>query len=321
MPLYTPNYKIPYPTTGDPIWQGAIQMEALAKKVDETMKTVNGTPGSPGPRGEQGPPGDPGPRGEPGPKGDPGKDGTGFTLKGTQPDAASIKKLSGKPGDAYMALDTKDVYVYSGTEWISVGQITGPAGPPGEPGKQGDPGPRGEQGLQGPQGPKGEQGPQGPQGPKGLDADPVPGWKTTGITFSDNGTINLGTGSSSYYKWRIDRGVFQLYFTIRFGRNASSAGGPLKLTLPTRPATGIEAVGAGSYWSTGGNFGMVISPIVTPGSNICNFLVHKSGGDDTQDLFRIWDGRSGIGSGIPANPGYTLDQDGSSIKGYLSFPV
>ena len=54
MPQYTPNYKIPYPTAGDPIHQGAAQMEALAKKVDSTMIGVSGIPGPAGPQGPQG---------------------------------------------------------------------------------------------------------------------------------------------------------------------------------------------------------------------------------------------------------------------------
>lgn len=45
MPGYTTNYDIPYPLPGDPVHQGAQQMEALAKKVDETMTDVDGQPG------------------------------------------------------------------------------------------------------------------------------------------------------------------------------------------------------------------------------------------------------------------------------------
>jgi len=45
MPGYTSNYSIPYPLDGDPVYQGAAQMEALAKKVDATMIDVDGQPG------------------------------------------------------------------------------------------------------------------------------------------------------------------------------------------------------------------------------------------------------------------------------------
>src|SRR5699024_6466104 len=45
MPGYTSNYSIPYPLDGDPVYQGAAQMKALADKVDATMIAVDGQPG------------------------------------------------------------------------------------------------------------------------------------------------------------------------------------------------------------------------------------------------------------------------------------
>ena len=72
MPRYTPNYRIPYPVDGDPIWQGAQQMQALALTVDKTMTGVSGIPGPEGPAGPQG---SQGPKGAPGPKGDTGPAG------------------------------------------------------------------------------------------------------------------------------------------------------------------------------------------------------------------------------------------------------
>ena len=185
MPKLTPNYKIPYPVDGDPIWQGAQQMEQLALTVDRTMKTVNGSPGPagpagpPGPQGFQGPRGLPGPQGPPGepgiqgpagergpsgPKGAPGTDGTGFTLLGT---ATSISELprSPKAGDAYLVGNT--VHVWSGSLWVDVGQIQGPPGPAGPAGERGAQGLQGPRGSQGPMGPRGETGPAGPQGIRG----------------------------------------------------------------------------------------------------------------------------------------------------------
>lgn len=72
MPRYTPNYRIPYPVDGDPIWQGAQQMQALALTVDKTMTGVSGIPGPEGPAGPQG---SQGPKGPAGPKGDTGPAG------------------------------------------------------------------------------------------------------------------------------------------------------------------------------------------------------------------------------------------------------
>lgn len=41
MPGYTDNYSIAYPLVGDPIYQGAAQMEALAKGVDTALYGAN----------------------------------------------------------------------------------------------------------------------------------------------------------------------------------------------------------------------------------------------------------------------------------------
>lgn len=61
------------------------------------------------------------------------------------------------------------VWRWSGTAWLSAGNITGPVGPEGP---EGDPGPPGADstvpGPQGPPGAAGATGPQGPQGPIGL---------------------------------------------------------------------------------------------------------------------------------------------------------
>ncbi|QNQ90708.1 hypothetical protein GP475_08715 [Corynebacterium poyangense] len=163
------------------------------------------------------------------------------------------------------------------------------------------------------------QGPPGPAGTAGKDYA-VPAWQRGGGPLRDDGAINLGTGGKQNYFWRVDRGIFEYWFDITWGRGASSRGGSLRITVPYAP-NGIEAVGVGSYWSQGGGFAMVINPFVRAGSKEMRFLVHKSGGDDTQAEMRIWDGRYGTGSGIPANPGYTLDQELSSIKGHIRYPI
>ena len=205
MTQYTSNYRIPYPTASDPVYLGASQMEALAKRVDDTMTSVHGSPGpagpagpqgargpqgdrgpagatgEPGPRGEQGPQGDRGPRGERGEQGEPG---TGFTLLGTVGTVGDLP-TGAKGGAAYLVESTGDVYVWSGTQWSNVGAIRGPAGPRGERGEQGtrgpqgeagprgEAGPQGERGVQGPTGATGPQGARGPQGPQG-EAGPAP---------------------------------------------------------------------------------------------------------------------------------------------------
>ena len=170
MPQYTDNYQIPYPTDGDPIYLGASQMEALAKKVDSTMIGVSGIPGPAGPQGPQGIRGPAGPKGDTGPRGPAGVDGTGFTLLGSV-DTTDDLPNDAAPGAAYLVGGV--VYVWSGTAWENVGEIQGPAGPKGDAGPagpKGDTGPKGDAGPAGPKGdtgPKGDPGPEGPQGPTG----------------------------------------------------------------------------------------------------------------------------------------------------------
>lgn len=185
MPQYTPNYRIPYPVDGDPIYLGASQMEALAKTVDSTMTGVSGIEGPAGPQGPQGirgpagptgpagpqgpagpegPKGATGAKGATGPQGPAGVDGTGFTLLGS---ASTVGELpqDAAPGAAYLVDGV--VYVWSGTEWENVGEIQGPAGPQGAPGPQGPPGAKGDTGAKGNPGPQGIRGPEGPEGPQG----------------------------------------------------------------------------------------------------------------------------------------------------------
>ena len=171
MPQYTKNYRIPYPVDGDPIYQGAAQMKALAETVDATMIGVSGKPGPQGPTGPagpqgpagpEGPAGPQGPKGDTGPKGDPGPigpegpagpqgdPGTGFTLKGAKESTAELP-TDAAPGDAYLVQG--DVMVWSGSAWENVGQIQGPEGPRGPQGSKGDTGPKGDPGPIGPEGP------------------------------------------------------------------------------------------------------------------------------------------------------------------------
>lgn len=136
MPQYTDNYNIPYPTDGDPIYLGASQMEALAKKVDSTMIGVSGIEGPAGPAGPQGARGPAGPAGPQGPAGPAGPEGP-------QGDTGP----QGAPGPQ------------------------GPPGAKGDTGAKGNPGP---EGPQGPEGPEGPQGPEGPRGATGATGDPGP---------------------------------------------------------------------------------------------------------------------------------------------------
>lgn len=120
MPGYTTNYNIPYPLSGDPMYQGHAQMKALAEKVDETMIGVSGVEGPQGPQGPAGPAGATGATGPAGPAGPTGPTGA------TGPE--------GPQGD------------------------TGPEGPEGPEGPQGPAGEQGPAGPTGATGPKGDTG-------------------------------------------------------------------------------------------------------------------------------------------------------------------
>lgn len=47
MPAQTPVYKLPYPTAGDPVWQGATQIQALANRLEAVLQAA----GIPAPQG------------------------------------------------------------------------------------------------------------------------------------------------------------------------------------------------------------------------------------------------------------------------------
>ncbi|WP_151530521.1 MULTISPECIES: hypothetical protein [Corynebacterium] len=146
-------------------------------------------------------------------------------------------------------------------------------------------------------------------------------WNTSGCEIRDDGSMRLGGGGTETYKWRVDRGLFTLFFDIRWGTYTSSRGGPVKIRLPMKNDSGVEAIGTGSYWSSAGNFGFVLTPTVSDGDRELTFLVSHHGDTSTMQPFRIWDGRRKDSTGIPGNPGFAIDARGSSIKGTISFPV
>lgn len=40
MPSQTPIYALPYPTAGDPVWQGATQIQALAERLEAVLQAA-----------------------------------------------------------------------------------------------------------------------------------------------------------------------------------------------------------------------------------------------------------------------------------------
>ena len=213
MPQYTKNYKIPYPVDGDPIYQGAAQMQALAEKVDATMIGVSGKPGPAGPTGPAGPQGPrgaigpagpagpegprgatglKGPQGDTGPKGDTGPAGpqgpTGPKGATGAPGETGPAGPQGDPGTGFTLKGKKsstaelpknaapgDAYLVSGEVMVWSGSAWENVGQiQGPAGPEGPKGPQGPAGPKGATGTKGDTGPAGPEGPRGPQGDPGP---------------------------------------------------------------------------------------------------------------------------------------------------
>jgi len=176
-----------------------------------------------GPNGEQGPAGTAGPAGadgEAGPAGPAGADGeagpegvagTSFSIIGTVEDTSDLGEIYvGGSGDAFMVNSTVHIHVWSGSEWIDLGNISGPEGPPGP---QGNPG---ADGAAGSAGSDGEAGPTGPEGPAGEDgaAGSMPVMMEMDVTVS----------GMKFYIDSILQADVTLYrgFTYTFEQSASS---------------------------------------------------------------------------------------------------
>lgn len=132
-----------------------------------------GDPGPRGPAGPQGPQGDTGPTGPQGPIGPAGKN---FNIRKTFESVSAMEASKGAgftDGDFTMIAsnvsdpDNSKLYVWDGSKFVYISDLSGAQGIQGPQGIQGIQGVQGKQGLTGPQGPKGETGAQGPQGVKG----------------------------------------------------------------------------------------------------------------------------------------------------------
>jgi hypothetical protein len=142
-------------------------------------------------------------QGVPGPKGDKGDMGTKFTLLGEVPDAAALAGITGQqPGDAYLARDTGHAHMWTGSAWLDLGTLTGPAGPAGPAGPIG---PKGDTGadstVPGPAGATGPQGPIGPQGTALTIGAVVPTVGDLPATGAAPNEAHFVTGTGNIYVW------------------------------------------------------------------------------------------------------------------------
>ncbi len=141
--------------------------------------TVAGPTGPTGAAGAQGSAGPTGPTGAAstvaGPTGPTGAAGAGITYKGTVSSSSALPSSGNTLGDAYIALDTSNLWVWNGSSWVDNGPVafTGPTGPTGAQGIQGATGPTGPTGPTGDQGAQGVAGPTGPTGAASTVAGPT----------------------------------------------------------------------------------------------------------------------------------------------------
>jgi collagen type VII alpha len=137
-----------------------------------------------------------------------GPQGTNIDLKGSVASASNLPLSGNVAADAYVTVDTGDLYVWDGGSWINVGQIVGPTGDTGLTGETGS------QGVVGPIGPTGTTGLQGSTGPTGsqgvsiilvgtvTDVADLPTSPTAGdayIVVNENGDLYVAGSVGGYF--------------------------------------------------------------------------------------------------------------------------
>lgn len=152
------------------------QFSDLAKELIDNLPEgkvgPQGEKGDTGPQGIQGIQGERGEQGEQGQQGIQGVAGKDFSIAETFPSVASMSGGSLTKGDFVMISSTVEdpdnakLYLWNGTEFTFITDMSGATGIKGDTGEQGI---QGEQGVKGDTGPQGIQGIQGEQGPAGKD--------------------------------------------------------------------------------------------------------------------------------------------------------
>ena len=149
--------------------QGPIGSQGV--KGDEGPRGPQGVVGPRGPEGPQGAQGPLGPTGDDGPAGPQGE--PGFTVLGALDNTSQLPDPSvSSNGDGYLV--GTNLWLFDGTQWNDLGDLSGPPGPAGPPGPEGPAGPDGPAGPEGPEGPVGLDGPPGPEGPVGPEGPDGP---------------------------------------------------------------------------------------------------------------------------------------------------
>ncbi|RZD51279.1 MAG: hypothetical protein CXT66_02205 [Methanobacteriota archaeon] len=203
---------------------------------------AQGPAGQAGEDGAQGPAGQAGEDGAQGPAGQAGEDGTSFSVIGSVEETSDLGEIYiGNSGDAFMVNSTVHIHVWSGSEWIDLGNISGPEGPPGTQGSPGSDGAEGETGSDGQMGSVGPEGPAGEDGEDGEDGDDG----SMPIVMEMDVTIS----SMKFYIDSILQADVTLYrgFTYTFDQSASSnSPHPLRLS-----STNDGTHGGGTQYTSG----------------------------------------------------------------------
>jgi hypothetical protein len=82
-----------------------------------------------------------------GPQGQAGPQGPGFVFRGTVASEAELPAAGNTENDAYILTTTQELFAWDGTQWVNVGDISGPTGPTGPTGVDGATGPTGPIGI------------------------------------------------------------------------------------------------------------------------------------------------------------------------------
>ncbi|MDP7003963.1 MAG: hypothetical protein QGG21_02965 [Candidatus Thalassarchaeaceae archaeon] len=197
---------------------------------------ADGADGADGAQGPAGSDGADGVDGAQGPAGPAGSDGTSFSIIGTVDETSDLGEIYiGDPGDGFLVNSTVHIHVWSGSEWIDLGDISGPQGVAGADGADGD------DGAQGPPGPAGADGAQGSTGADG--ADGAPGSMPTVMEMV------VTVSSMDFYVDGLQQPEVGLYrgFTYTFEQSASS-NSPHPFRLST---TSDGTHGGGSQYTDG----------------------------------------------------------------------
>ncbi|EHR8987916.1 collagen-like protein [Escherichia coli] len=275
-------------------------------------KGDKGDDGRTGPPGTRGPEGPKGKDGEDGTDGKPGRDGTPLRVKGRVSSRDALPR-DAEVGDAYQLPDGTVMQKHE-IGWGEPVEFQGPRGPKGD---------RGEQGLRGQNGNPGERGQQGPQGPKGKDA-PVPRfaatYRRTDFELHDNAQLTMGQGGYQRFLYDENAHVMNLWWEIKWGKNARSVGGAYKIRIPWAWSYGIWVTGSGYYYNSTTDRTFPVTYILGSGSDQIRVLVSRDGDKSHLHPAQVGDSRGTPQSGVPFNPNFYFDDNESELVGHIVIP-